>query len=216
MRTKLVLALMCSALSLTSIAMENPLPKLYKELLPSVVTLHTFQNKIRGNTTQIVTTPNGLGSGVIISDDGLIVTAAHVVHTVDALQVEFEKGIIKKGRVVSSLPWADLALIKVNELPASAKVSVLGDSKQMQIGEQVFVIGAPLGLSRTLTVGYISGTHPVGSRPTASMAEFFQTDAAINPGNSGGPMFNLLGEIKTMVSLSKELRAIQWRKKRVC
>ncbi len=185
--------LLCACLN--ALANDNPLPVLYKELLPSVVTLHTFQNKVRGNTTQIVTSPNGLGSGVIISKDGLIVTAAHVVHSADAVQVEFDKGIIRKGRIISSLPWADLALVKVDELPPNVKVSVLGDSRKVLVGELVFVIGAPLGLSRTLTVGYISGMHPVGSRLSAPMAEFFQTDAAINPGNSGGPMFNLKGEI---------------------
>ena len=195
MKVNFISGIIILSISLNILAQDNPLPELYKELLPSVVTLHTFQNKMQGNITKITTSPNGLGSGVIISEAGLIVTAAHVVHSADAVQVEFNKGIIKKGRVISSLPWADLALVKVDELPANTQISVLGDSKKVLVGEQVFVIGAPLGLSRTLTVGYISGTHPVGSRPSAPMAEFFQTDAAINPGNSGGPMFNLEGEI---------------------
>lgn len=177
------------------LANDNPLPNLYKKLLPSVVTLHTFQDEISPNSTKMVTLPNGLGSGVIISNDGLIVTAAHVVHTVDSLHVEFQNGIKRTGKVISSLPWADLALIKVDNLPEDIKIAELGDSKKVAIGEQVFVIGAPLGLNKSLTVGYISGFHPVGSRALAPMAEFFQTDAAINPGNSGGPMFNMLGKV---------------------
>ncbi|NQZ80909.1 MAG: trypsin-like peptidase domain-containing protein [Colwellia sp.] len=176
-------------------AAENKLPKLYKKLLLSVVTLHTFQDKILNNKTQLATSANGLGSGVIISADGLIVTAAHVVHTADSLHVEFDDGIKRQGKIISSLPWADLALVKVDGLPDTAKVAELGDSSKVEIGEQVFVIGAPLGLNKSLTVGYISGFHPVGSRPSAPMAEFFQTDAAINPGNSGGPMFNMSGDI---------------------
>lgn len=195
MKAKYIIAIIVLIVCYDLVAKENRLPELYKKLLPSVVTLHTFQNKTIGRTTQIVTSPNGLGSGVIISADGLIVTAAHVVHSSDALQIEFDKGVLKQARVISSLPWADLALVQVEELPVSATVSKLGDSKKVEVGEQVFVIGAPLGLSRTLTVGYISGTHPVGSRPSAPMAEFFQTDAAINPGNSGGPMFNMEGEV---------------------
>lgn len=176
-------------------ATENKLPKLYKKLLPSVVTLHTFQDQTLNNNTQLATSANGLGSGVVISADGLIVTAAHVVHTADSLHVEFDDGIKRQGKIISSLPWADLALVKVDNLPETAKVAKLGDSGKVDIGEQVFVIGAPLGLNKSLTVGYISGFHPVGSRPSATMAEFFQTDAAINPGNSGGPMFNMSGDI---------------------
>ncbi len=197
MNIKIILGSLLLILVVRLSADEKTLPQLYKQLLPSVVTLHTFQNKISGNITTLATSPNGLGSGVIISKDGLIVTASHVVHLVDGLHVEFENGVRKRAKVVSSLPWADLALIKVaeDELPTSIGVAKLGDSKKTAIGEQIFVIGAPLGINRTLTVGYISGIHPIGSRPSAPMAEFFQTDAAINPGNSGGPMFNMSGEI---------------------
>ena len=190
------LSLMLVGLFLSSLAnAENKIPKLYSKLLPSVVTLHTFQNEIEGHTTKVVTSPNGLGSGVLISKDGLIVTAAHVVHLVDALRVEFSSGEVFKAKVVSSLPSADLALIKVEKVPKGVYVSKLGNSEKVVVGEQVFVIGAPLGLSRTLTVGYISGKHPVGSRQSVPMAEFFQTDASINPGNSGGPLFNMRGEV---------------------
>jgi S1-C subfamily serine protease len=182
-------------MSTSTLAAENKLPNLYKNLLPSVVTLHTFQDQILNNSLKLSTSANGLGSGVVISKDGLIVTAAHVVHSADSLHVEFDDGIKRQGKIISSLPWADLALVKVDSLPDSAKVAILGDSGEVDIGEQVFVIGAPLGLNKSLTVGYISGFHPVGSRSSAPMAEFFQTDAAINPGNSGGPMFNMSGDI---------------------
>ena len=173
----------------------NQLPLLYKRLLPSVVTLHTFENNTAGKVTRVVTTPNGLGSGVIISKEGLIVTAAHVVHTVDALHVEFSDGSRATGKILSSVPWADLALVQVNKLPENVVPAELGDSAKVDIGERGFVIGAPLGLSHTLTVGYISGRHPAGSTKAAPLAELFQTDAAINPGNSGGPLFNMSGKV---------------------
>lgn len=182
-------------LSFSSFAKDAPLSELYKTALPSVVTLHTFKDEILNDGIKLSSSANGLGSGVVISKDGLIVTAAHVVHTVDSLHVEFDDGTKRQGKVVSSLPWADLALVKVEQLPSNIHIATLGDSSQVEIGEQIFVIGAPLGLNKSLTVGYISGFHPVGARDSAPMAEFFQTDAAINPGNSGGPMFNMQGEI---------------------
>jgi len=174
---------------------ENKLPQLYQQLLPSIVTLHTYENQVIESKIVVVTDPNGLGSGVVVSDEGLIVTAAHVVHSVDALHVEFANGERRSATILSSLPWADLALVKVDDLPTEVIPAKLGDSDKVQVGEQVFVIGAPLGLSQTLTVGYISGIHLAGSEETAPLADFFQTDAAINPGNSGGPLFNMQGEI---------------------
>ena len=177
------------------LAEENQLPYLYQTLLPSVVTLHTFENEIIQKQVHVVKSPNGLGSGVIISKEGLIVTAAHVVQAIDGLHIEFSNGERRIGKVFSSLPWADLALVKVDNMPKEVAIAVLGDSNKTLVGERAFVIGAPLGLNRTLTVGYISGRHSKGSSPFAPLSEFFQTDAAINPGNSGGPLFNMNGEV---------------------
>lgn len=174
---------------------SNDLPQLYKTWLPSVVTLHTFEDKVVDGQVVYAKKPNGLGSGVIISKQGMIVTAAHVVHSADGLFVEFSDGERRSAKVVSSLVLGDLALVKVDALPASAKVAQFGNSSDAQIGEQIFVIGAPLGINRTLTVGFISGKHPKGTNPSSPLAELFQTDAAINPGNSGGPLFNMQGEV---------------------
>lgn len=173
----------------------NNLPNLYKTWLPSVVTLHTFEDRVVEGEVVYAKKPNGLGSGVIISEQGLIVTAAHVVHSADGLFVEFSDGQRRSAKVTSSLVMGDLALVTVDGLPSSAKVAKLGDSSKGQIGEQIFVIGAPLGINRTLTVGYLSGKHPKGTNPDSPLAELFQTDAAINPGNSGGPLFNMAGEV---------------------
>lgn len=175
--------------------MAKTLPELYQTWLPSAVTLHTFEDRVVDGEVVYAKKPNGLGSGVIISEDGLIVTASHVVHSADGLYVEFSDGERRSAKVVSSLVMADLALVKVDQLPATAKVAKLGDSDTSQIGEQIFVIGAPLGINRTLTVGYLSGKHPKGTNPKSPLAELFQTDAAINPGNSGGPLFNMEGEV---------------------
>ena len=124
------------------------------------------------------------GSGVLVSRDGRILTAAHLVHAASEIEVRFWNGQHARARVLSSAPVARLA-----------------DSDRARIGDQVFIVGAPDGLTHTLTVGHISGRQKPG--PTVAgfvHAEFLQTDAAINQGNSGGPMLSMAGEVLGVVS----------------
>jgi serine protease Do len=139
---------------------------------------------------------DGLGSGVLISSDGKILTAAHVVQTAERVEVQFVDGTRRAAKIVSSVPYADVALIKVDQVPPAAHPAVMGNSDQMEVGDRAFVVGAPFELSYTLTAGYISGRrsrHEIEG--TLAPMEMFQTDAAINKGNSGGPFFNLKGEV---------------------
>jgi S1-C subfamily serine protease len=143
-----------------------------------------------------------IGSGVLISTDGRILTAAHLVHAASEISVEFWDGQRAPARVLSSAPGADIALLRVEAaVPPSAVAARLADSDAARIGDRVFIIGAPYGVSHTLTVGHLSGRHRPG-QTTAGLghAEFLQTDAAINKGNSGGPMFNMAGEVLGIVS----------------
>ena len=144
---------------------------------------------------------NETGSGVLISPDGKVMTAAHVVHSVDEITVEFLGGETVSARVIASEPAADLSLLQLERVPAGALVAKLADSKTVQVGEQVIVVGAPYGLSYSMTVGWISARWaPNTVYKTMLMAEFFQTDAVINTGNSGGPMFSTAGEVVGIVS----------------
>jgi S1-C subfamily serine protease len=94
-----------------------------------------------------------------------------------------------------------VSLLKIEEVPDGAVVAVLADSDRTRVGEQVFVVGAPYGLARTLTVGHLSGRLKPGQVSARfELAEFLQTDAAINQGNSGGPLFNGAGEVIGIVS----------------
>ena len=142
-----------------------------------------------------------VGSGVLISADGKVMTAAHVVHAMDEINVEFIGGETVPARVVASEPAADLSLLQLERVPAGVKVARLANSSAVRVGDQVLVVGAPYGLSYSLSVGYVSARWAPNTVYRAfPLAEFLQTDATINTGNSGGPMFNLAGEVVGIVS----------------
>jgi len=143
----------------------------------------------------------GLGSGVLISEDGKIMTAAHVIQTADKLLVEFDNGEQIPAKVLSSNEMADVALVQLEWMPKNYMIAKVGDSDKVKVGDQVIVVGAPYGISQSLTVGYISGKRKEEKATSDMMGiELLQTDASINQGNSGGPMFNFNGEIVVIVS----------------
>ena len=133
-----------------------------------------------------------LGSGVIVSSDGYIITNNHVVEQAEEIKVILYDERSFKGKVVGSDSKTDIAVIKINtkDLPTSP----WGDSDKLQVGEFVLAIGNPFGLSHTVTMGIISAVGRVSVGIT-DYEDFIQTDAAINPGNSGGPLVNIKGEV---------------------
>jgi S1-C subfamily serine protease len=137
-----------------------------------------------------------VGSGVLVSKSGKVITAAHLVNTADQIKVKLSGGEIAGARVTASDPFADISLLELESVPKEVVVAKLGDSDKAEVGDEVFVVGAPYGLSHSLTAGHISARHKL-NRVSAGfeLGEFFQTDAAINQGNSGGPMFNMAGEV---------------------
>jgi serine protease Do len=131
-----------------------------------------------------------LGSGVIVSHEGHILTNNHVVAEVDEIQVQLHDGRVLPARVVGTDIATDLAVLRID---AGGVIPLpFGDSDAVAVGQRVVAVGNPFGLEETVTQGIISATGR--STPDSSM-EFFQTDTAINPGNSGGPLVNLRGEI---------------------
>src|SRR5262249_1720821 len=132
---------------------------------------------------------NDAGSGVLVSADGKVLTAAQVVQIADELAVEFLVAAPMRARAVAPQTRADRALLQRDRVPAGVQPAKLGDSSRTQVGEQIVIIGAPYGIAHTLTVGYLSARHkPYSIFAEMPLAEFLQTDAAINQGNSGGPM----------------------------
>jgi S1-C subfamily serine protease len=115
--------------------------------------------------------------------------------------VEFLGGETVPARVVASEPAADLSMLQLDRVPPGVVVAKLGDSSKVQVGQQVIIVGAPYGLSYSMSVGWISAKWPPNTiYKTMPLAEFFQTDATINTGNSGGPMFDMAGEVIGLVS----------------
>jgi serine protease Do len=134
----------------------------------------------------------GMGSGLIISKDGYILTNHHVVGEADKIVVRLKDGREFNAKIIGSDPRSDVALIQINE-GENLPVLSLGDSDSLEVGEWVMAIGNPFGLAHTLTVGVVSATGRTSVGIT-DYEDFIQTDAAINPGNSGGPLVNLKGE----------------------
>lgn len=132
-----------------------------------------------------------LGSGFVISEDGYVMTNAHVVQDADEILVRLNDRRELRAEVVGSDPQTDVAVLKIdaNDLPTLN----LGDSDELKVGEWVAAIGSPFGFDHSVTAGIVSAINR--TLPRDAYVPFIQTDVAINPGNSGGPLFNLDGEV---------------------
>ncbi|WP_286262743.1 S1C family serine protease [Thalassotalea atypica] len=182
---------------------DNKIQKLYDSVNNSVVELHVeaIANPKPGQVNYKVSKANSLGSGALVSKKGRILTAAHVVERATKIEVTFNDGSKTSGHVVWVDNLIDLAMIQAAEVPDNIKPLKLAKAEDYRVGEQVMVIGAPYGVSHSLSVGYLSGIRDKDPIPgTGLVPRFLQTDASINKGNSGGPMFNLDGEILGIVS----------------
>lgn len=132
-----------------------------------------------------------LGSGFIISNDGYILTNAHVVSSADEVIVKLSDNREFKAKIIGADKRTDVALVKI-EATGLPKVTI-GDPSKLKVGEWVAAIGSPFGLENTMTAGIVSAKGR--ALPQENFVPFIQTDVAINPGNSGGPLFNLNGEV---------------------
>lgn len=185
------------------IAFANSLSKAFKRVAskvePSVVHITNVQRvRVRRSMFDMGmerTVPAGLGSGVIISNDGFIATNNHVVRQAEKLLVKLTDGREFEAKVIGRDEATDLAVIKIDA--PNLVPTPFGASEQLEVGEWVVAIGSPFGFSNTVTAGIVSAKgRSLTPRETGRVFEdFIQTDAAINPGNSGGPLLNLRGEI---------------------
>jgi 2-alkenal reductase len=176
--------------------LQDLLVEIYQRINPSVVHIFVF-DEIEGTSL-----PLGTGSGFVFDDEGHIVTNNHVVTDGDRFEVVFADGNRSDAELVGSDVDSDLGVLKVEEVPGSARPVSLSDSRQLQVGQFVIAIGNPFGEEGSMSVGIVSGLGRTlesqriaegGGRYT--LPEVIQTDAAINPGNSGGPLLDLEGEV---------------------
>ncbi len=177
------------------------LADLFDEVKNSVVTIYTAETVNTGSgDPRTFTSSMGLGSGVLIRND-MVLTAAHVVGNAEEIMVQLFDGQAVPAKTVRISKTADVAVIQLLKPLNNPQLATMGVSDDTRIGEEVFVIGAPMGLTYSLSRGVISGRHSEENKTfEGKILEFFQTDAAINTGNSGGPMFNYRGEVIGIVS----------------
>jgi putative serine protease PepD len=167
----------------------------YKSVAPGVVTITA---QVAGRFGQV---GQATGSGIVLDSKGNILTNYHVIAGAQQVSVKFSDGSTGTATVVGSNPGYDLAVLRASVSASSLHPVTLGDSGTIQVGDSVYAIGAPFGLSGTLTEGIVSALNRGGSSATASgsigstLSSLIQTDTAINPGNSGGALVNAQGQV---------------------
>ncbi|EOQ89942.1 serine protease MucD family protein [Leptospira yanagawae serovar Saopaulo str. Sao Paulo = ATCC 700523] len=190
-----------------AVALEDAFQEVFDKVSPSVVSiategtvnvpLHPFeyffgppQNQRKGSRQQRL---SGLGSGIVLNEDGYIMTNHHVVENMDKFTVKLKNKSEYGAKLIGSDPTADIALLKISAPKGTLVPSLIGDSSKVRVGNWAIAIGAPLGLEQSFTVGVVSAIQR-GGLDRSGLA-YIQTDAAINQGNSGGPLLNIRGEV---------------------
>lgn len=184
--------------------LEEEYTHLVESVVPSVVSI-TTQTQIKERVPVVVDafdllfgprhqrivehTAKGLGSGVVVSAEGHIITNEHVVAGMEQIWVQLTDGRILQADLIGTDVVTDIALLKIQ---GPVQALPLGDSDHVRVGQPVFAVGNPFGLQETVTQGIVSAK---GRAVQDSGVEFLQTDAAVNEGNSGGPLLNVRGEI---------------------
>jgi serine protease Do len=182
---------------------ESKTQGLYRTAQPAKTTIE--QNVTRfGEAVVMVNTPSGGGSGFLINPDGYLITNYHVIARETLIKTTvfhrtengFEQKRYDKVKIIALNPYVDLALLRIEDAGRQFQHVFLGDMSRVNVGESVFAIGNPLGLTRTVSQGIVSTTN----RDFEGQL-YIQTTADINPGNSGGPLFNLAGEVIGVTSM---------------
>jgi S1-C subfamily serine protease len=157
----------------------------FRKVEQAVVIVRTAQKELAPFPQEGMVSLNGLGSGVLVSSDGKVLTAAHLVQVADAITVESANGEVIPARVAGTTVSADVALLQLERAPRDLAPATLANSDQAAVGDEVFVVGSPYGLSHTLTAGHISGRYAINRGPentlvsTAPAAAYRLSDVSV-------------------------------------
>lgn len=169
----------------------------YQAIRPSLVYIRARLPDTAEGETDV-----GIGSGVIVSDAGDILTALHVVADATSIEVTFADGTEAIAQIVASQPEIDIAVLATDKLPSEVVPAILGNPGAMNVGDEAYAVGNPFGIYGSMTSGVISGVERTftDSRTKRKMEGLIQFDAAVNPGNSGGPLLNRAGQVVGIVT----------------
>jgi S1-C subfamily serine protease len=182
----------------SALASATPAPALslqaYQAIEPSLVLIQTTG---AGKGSQ-----NGLGSGVVVDQNGDILTSLHVVADAATIRLTFADGSQSTGTVVNQQPEHDIAVLQADQIPADVVPATLGDPRAVRIGSEAFVVGNPFGLYGSMSSGVVSGLDRSFKLPNSDITldGLIQVDAAVNPGNSGGPLVDRSGQVIGIVA----------------
>lgn len=184
--------------SLQEITLPSPAAKAYETILPSVVRVDGYV--IDPKTKEAV--PYGVGTGVVIVDNGTILTNLHVVSGADKIKVTFMDGSESVAHIEGMRPEHDLAVIRAHTIPDDMMAATMASTEHLAPGDHVFAVGFPFGIGPSISAGVVSGLKrdfmsPQGKRLLTNLIQF---DAAANPGNSGGPLVTAEGEVVGIVT----------------
>lgn len=181
---------------------SQPLPSMatraYEKIRPSVVRVRGLSAPdAKGGEKQL-----GVGSGVVIVDEGIILTNLHVVLGAPRLKVVFDNGHESDADVIGSQPENDLAVIKARSIPDDLQPATMRSTRDLAVGDQVVAVGFPFGIGPSASAGVVSGLRrefrsPEGEKVLTNLIQF---DAAANPGSSGGPLVTADGEVVGIVT----------------
>jgi len=169
--------------------------RVYQAVQPSLVLIQTHHEEDKGDDE------NSLGTGVIITDNGDILTSLHVVADASEIELTFADGTQSSAEITATVPENDIAVLHASQPPAQIVPAVLGNPYAMRVGDEAYAVGNPFGLYSSMSAGVISGFgrsfHPTNS--DQNLHDLIQIDAAVNPGNSGGPLLNRSGQVVGIV-----------------
>jgi S1-C subfamily serine protease len=168
----------------------------YQVIRPSLILIQTKGKDASGKES------DSLGSGVIVNDQGEILTSLHVVAGATEIQLTFYDGSQSLGKVTATQPENDIAVVTPDQPPQTIIPAVLGNPNAMQVGDEAYVVGNPFGLYGSLSAGVISGFNRSFQPQDSSqkIEGLIQMDTAANPGNSGGPLLNRSGQVIGIVA----------------